>query len=274
MVIGCSSSPSTLSDESTFDENHAQDMAVREETSQLVWEISPTLDLLTPENEADFETMEVEYFDGVQWFLAQPQDRDKAPWIVVVHERWGLNEEIKDMTRVLAMNGYRALAVDLYDGVVAEDMETARSSMMNLDQERATANLLAAEEYLRGSSSQVASLGWCLGGKQSLELSIASDTLDATIIYYGRLTDDQERLASVNSPLLWIFAENDGGIPPSDVQAFEQALEQVWVTDKDITIYPWVDHAFANPTWDNYAQEETIDAWNKTLQFLEKQLSS
>lgn len=49
------------------------------------------------------------------------------------------------MARIIAMNGYKALAVDLYEGQVADSMETAKTLSSELKQESATANLLAAE---------------------------------------------------------------------------------------------------------------------------------
>jgi len=264
-----------VSDDQVFEEQHAKEMEKKaEKESEFAWESSPTLDLLIPENEIDIVTETVEYTDWVVWFLAYPQDNPQAPWIVVIHEWWGLNDHIKDMTRILAMNGYRALAVDLYKGEVASEMEDARWLMTSLDGEEATTNLLAAEEYLRNESEKVASLWWCLWWAQSLRLSLASDSLDATVLYYGRVIDDPEQLENINQPLLGIFAEDDGWIPPSAVEAFQAWLESAWKTDYDITIYPSVGHAFANPTWNNYEQEATVDAWQKTLKFLKDQLWS
>ena len=106
------------------------------------------------------------------------------------------------MARIMAMNGYKALAVDLYKGQRATDMETAKTLSSSLIQEETTANLLDAEAFLRTKTQKVASLGRCLGGKQSLELSLASETLDATIIYYGRLTGNAELLSTINEPML------------------------------------------------------------------------
>lgn len=143
------------------------------------------------------------------------------------------------MADILAEYGYTALAVDLYNGQVATDMSGARALSSALDQTGATANLLAAEEWLRTNqqSPQVVSWGRCLGGKQSLQLSLASDTLDGTIIYYGRLETDPTVLQTINTPVLGIFAENDQGIPPSQVETFEQALASI-NKQADITIYP------------------------------------
>ena len=85
------------------------------------------------------------------------------------------------------------------------------------------------------------------------------------------LETDPVALQSISTPILGIFAENDQGIPPSSVHAFEEGLVAIDI-ESDITIYPWVDHAFANPTGGNYSPDETKDAWNKTLSFLSKYL--
>lgn len=263
----------TQQDEDWFEERHADAM---DERDQLALRegggLSETIDLLMPENEQDIVTETVEYTPWVEGFLAYPQDKADAPWVVVIHERWWLNEHIEDMARILAMNGYRALAVDLYGGVVAEDSDQARELSSSLDNQEAERNLLDAEEFLRDGSSQVASLWWCMGWAQSLNLSIASESLDATVIYYGRLSDDQDRLRSINTPLLWIFAEEDNGIPPEAVSSFTGTLNNLWIDNIDVTVYPWVWHAFANPTGWNFEQEATLDARSNTLEFLRETL--
>ncbi|MEY3197934.1 MAG: hypothetical protein RL023_771 [Candidatus Parcubacteria bacterium] len=104
-------------------------------------------------------------------------------------------------------------------------MDQAKILSSALDQSGATVNLIAAESFLRKNSTKVASRGRCLGGKQSLELSMASTTLDATVVYYGRLPTDIEKIKTVNEPLLGIFAELDNGIPPASVNAFQASLD-------------------------------------------------
>jgi carboxymethylenebutenolidase len=62
-------------------------------------------------------------------FLARPSSGGTAPGILVIHEWWGLNDNIRAMTRRLAGEGYVALAVDLYEGGVAEERDEARRLM-------------------------------------------------------------------------------------------------------------------------------------------------
>ena len=121
------------------------------------------------------------------------------------------------------------------------------------------------------SPDKIGSIGWCFGGGQSLQLALNNDEMDATVIYYGSLVTDTETLSSIKWPVLGIFAEQDKGITVDAVNAFESSLNELEIQN-DIIIYVEVDHAFANPSGDRYAPEESKDAWNKTLEFLEDTL--
>ena len=120
--------------------------------------------------------------------------------------------------------------------------------------------------------SSMGSIGWCFGGGQSLNLALNNDNMDATVIYYGQLVTDTEELSKINWPVLGVFAELDSGIPPETVNQFESTLNEVGI-ENNITIYPGVNHAFANPSGDRYAPDESRDAWEKTLAFFDQKLS-
>lgn len=273
LLTGCASKQ--IQPDDSFEEKHANDMQQKmdqEEKPTAGGEQISTIDLLTPTRPLVINEMIVEYSSWTYWFYAESVDNPSAPAVILIHEWWGLNDHIKDMARIIAMNWYKALAVDLYKGQVATDMETAKTLSSSLVQKETTTNLLAAEAYLRTKTDKVASLWRCLWWKQSLELSLASNTLDATIIYYGRLTGDATTLQNINEPILWIFAENDSGIPPSAVAEFEQGLIAAGKTWYDITIYSGTNHAFANPTGNAFAKEATLDAWSKVLWFLKTNL--
>lgn len=213
---------------------------------------------------------DVAYFEDTVGYYAQPGEEGDFPGVVMIHEWWGLNTHIKDMARELAQQGYRVLAVDLF-GSVATTSDEARAQVSALDQEQALNNLQAATTYLRArGASKIASLGWCFGGGQSLQMSVNQD-VDATVIYYGNLITDSEQLSNLNSPVLGIFGSEDTSIPVDSVNQFETTLEELNIA-KDITIYDGVGHAFANPSGDNYAPDETKDAWAKTLEFLQSNL--
>lgn len=209
---------------------------------------------------------------AVSGLLAQPSKPGTYPSVLMVHEWWGLNDNIETMARLLAAEGYRVLAVDLY-GEVATTQEKAKelSGKARADEAGTTAKLAAAADWLRATGSgKLATLGWCFGGQQSLRASLARPA-DATVIYYGNLVTDSGALAKLNGPVLGIFGDQDQSVPVAEVEKFRQALGQAG-KPADIHVYPGVGHAFANPSGARFAPGETLDAWAKTLAFLEKSL--
>src|SRR5215211_480136 len=235
----------------------------------------------TSSNIQTIQNKTVNYYDSASGYLVYPvlnpnNNTQKLPAVVMIHEWWGLNDNIKDMANMLAKEGYVVLAVDLY-GEVATDPGRAMelSSSVRNNPEEAVANMQGAVNYLGSlenvNSSRIASLGWCFGGGQSLQLALNSEEhpLAATVIYYGNLVNDTESLSKIKWPVLGVFGDQDQSIPVDSVMQFEQALNEIGITN-EIYIYPGVGHAFANPSGDNYAPKETADAWKKTLVFLEK----
>ena len=235
----------------------------------------------TSSNIQTIQNKTLNYYDNASGYLVYPvlnpnNNTQKLPAVVMIHEWWGLNDNIKDMANMLAKEGYVVLAVDLY-GEVATDPGRAMelSSSVRNNPEEAVANMQGAVNYLGSlenvNSSRIASLGWCFGGGQSLQLALNSEEhpLTATVIYYGNLVNDTESLSKIKWPVLGIFGDQDQSIPVDSVMQFEQALNEIGITN-EIYIYPGVGHAFANPSGDNYAPKETADAWKKTLVFLEK----
>jgi carboxymethylenebutenolidase len=201
---------------------------------------------------------------------------NKLPAVVMIHENRGLNEHIKMMADTLAKEGYVVLAVDLFNGQVASNQEVAGqlSGAVRENPTEAIANLRAAVRYLASlenvNASQISSLGWCFGGQQSLQLALNTEAkypLSSTIIYYGRLVSDPDELSKIKWPVLGIFGDQDDSIPVENVTNFESALDSLGIPN-EIYVYEGVGHAFANPSRDSYAPEQTADAWNKTLSFL------
>ncbi len=210
-------------------------------------------------------------------FLAEPSPSASGPGhypgVVMIHEWWGLNQEIKDMATNLSKQGYRVLAVDLYGRQAVATADEARALSASISQTESAANMKAAAKYLRDTGSKkIASLGWCFGGGKSLELALSGEKLDAVIIYYGTpLVTDKNTLAKLPAPVLGIFGDKDTSIPIQQVKDFQAGLIMNDIKN-EIEIYKGVGHAFANPSGMNYAPKETADAWQKTLLFLRKNL--
>lgn len=211
-------------------------------------------------------------------YLARPsENQESLPALIVIHEWWGLNDNIKAMTRQLAAEGYTALAVDLYRGQGAETPEKARElvTQASSNPKQLEDNLKAAYQYLQQEQKapKIASIGWCFGGTWSLNTALLfPDQLDATVIYYGgEITTDPDQLKQLQMPILGIFGELDQNPPVETVKRFEQVLNSL-NKSAEIYIYEKAEHAFANPSGTRYNAEAAKDAWTKTTAFLEKHL--
>jgi carboxymethylenebutenolidase len=203
--------------------------------------------------------------------LALPADTP-APAVLLIHEWWGLNDQIKAVAGELARQGYAALAVDLYDGNVATASEEAERLRKAVDAAVATDTLVSWVEWLRKhpkGTGKVATIGWCFGGGWSLNASIATP-VDATIIYYGQVDQPASRLARLQGPVLGHFATRDQRINRPMVEGFEKSMAEA---GKPLTVYWYeADHAFANPTGARYDAEDAKLAWDRTLAFFRAHL--
>jgi carboxymethylenebutenolidase len=221
-------------------------------------------------------TAERTTIDGTPGYLARPADDGTYPAVVLIHEWWGLNENIEHMADILAGHGYVVFAVDLYDGEVATNSSQAArlSGQVRANPDEAVAKMSAAVDGLReraDTTNQVASLGWCFGGGQSLQLSLSDAELNATVIYYGTVATDEETLRNIDAPVLGVFGAEDQVVPVEDVRAFNQTLDDLGV-EHEVYVYEGAGHAFANPSGQRFQPDATRDAWAKTLAFLDETL--
>ena len=213
-------------------------------------------------------TEAVTFGEAGSGFLAVP---NKAPAgaLVLIHEWWGLNDQIKAVAREFADAGYLALAVDLYGGKVATSAEEAMAAMKAVDPAKATATLVAAVDYLRGhekGNGKVGTVGWCFGGGWSLNASLATP-VDATVVYYGNVARKADDLGKLEGPVLGHFGTLDQNIDKEMVSGFEAEMEKAGKTASLTVHWYEANHAFANPTGARYDAEDAKLDWDRTLAF-------
>jgi len=213
----------------------------------------------------------------VRGYLAKPKAaQGPLPGLIVIHEWWGLNDNIRQMTDRLAGEGYAALAVDLYGGQVATDPQQAQKIMQSVMKDTAPGeeNLRQAYNYLetQQKAPKIGVIGWCFGGGWSLGTALLlPDKIDATVIYYGFVESDKEKLAKLQMPIVGFFGGEDKAIPMATALGFQKALQELG-KQAEIYLYDGADHAFANPSGGNYNAEAAQDSWQKTTAFLAKNL--
>ncbi len=201
-------------------------------------------------------------------YVAKPKDKAKGA-VLVVHEWWGLTDWVKHMADELAGQGYLALAVDLYKGKMTSDPKEAMALMQAKDETWGDAVEEAGIEWLKANSggAKVATIGWCMGGGESLKASL-NDPKDvsATIMFYGRPVEEVAKLKTLQGPVLGIWGNLDKSFTPETVAAFDKALTEAGVKHQ-FHAYD-AGHGFANPSSGAYSTDAAKDAWHKTLTFL------
>lgn len=214
---------------------------------------------------------------GQKAYLSLPAGaKAPMPGVVVIHEWWGLNDHVKHWADRLAAEGYAALAVDLYEGTIATTTDEAMAAIQKVDDAKALATMRAGHDFLvqdeRVKAPRTASIGWCFGGRKSLELALAEPELDGAVVYYGRPITDAAALAPLKTELLGVFGSRDKSIPPEKVAEFRTALTSAGKRF-DIREYD-ADHAFANPSNPRYDEKNAGQAWEVTRAFLRRVLTA
>jgi carboxymethylenebutenolidase len=214
----------------------------------------------------------------VAGFLVRPVGAaGPLPGLIVIHEWWGLNDNVRDEAARLAAEGYVVLAVDLYGGTQATEPRDAMklSQQLTANPGPAELNLHAAYAYLDKveQAPRIGTIGWCLGGRWSLRTAlILPDKVDATVIYYGTVKADDADLARLQMPVLGFFGSKDRVVPAPTVKAFEAAMQRLG-KNVDVHMYEGADHAFANPSGTAYEPQAAEDAWRRTTAFLRENLA-
>jgi carboxymethylenebutenolidase len=193
-------------------------------------------------------------------------------WILVFQEWWGLNDNVKRESEKLYkdLGNVNVLALDMYDGKVATDRETAGKYMGEFKQDRGNAIIKGALAYA-GSTAKIGTIGWCFGGGESMQAALLSGSQAvACVMYYGMPEENMDRLKGLSGDVLFVFAAKDKWINQDVVTKFENNMKSA---GKKLTVKKYdADHGFANPSNPIYDKSATEDAYKNSLGFLKARL--
>jgi len=230
---------------------------------------------------AEITTQEVSYpgrIGNLKGYVARPAGDGARPVVIVVQEWWGLNENIKDIARRFANEGYFAIAPDLYSrqgNKVATDPNTAAQLMGGLKTEDGIEDLKSTINWIRGQkdakASKIGITGYCMGGTYATLLPCESKEISAAAPFYGEIPSDK-KIENLNCPIFYAYGANDGWIQRPDVERLAAALKK-FGKKGEAKIYEGCDHGFFNDTRkDVYAPDAAKDAWQHTLRLFAENL--
>lgn len=198
-------------------------------------------------------------------YLAAPDT--PGPGVLVIQEWWGLVGHIREVADRFAAEGFTALAPDLFHGESTTSPDEAGKLFMALEIGRAEQDLRSAADYLGtvASGSRVGVVGFCMGGQLALFAASKSERIGACVDFYGVHPNVRPDYPAIRCPVLGLFAENDGFVPPAAVAKLGDDLSGAGVAH-ELHTYPGTDHAFFNDERPEvYDAEAAADAWNRTV---------
>jgi carboxymethylenebutenolidase len=220
--------------------------------------------------------------DGVEIMGYFSVPRKRAPAVIVLHEWWGLNEQIKGVADRLSKEGFSVLGLDLYKGKVVDNPNDAGQLMTDMFQNRleeVSNTFKVAVDYLKSldkvSPKKVGVIGFCCGGTLTMYFaSIFSDILDVACPFYGLPQLAPIKPENIKIPIFFILAEKDEFVNNDDVI---ELAKKVWRNGVEVQlkVYPGVNHAFLNEKRPEvYHEPSAKDAWAMMVNFLKKHLGS
>jgi carboxymethylenebutenolidase len=213
-----------------------------------------------------FPTADGQQAKGYMLKAAGPSDR----WLFVYQEWWGLNDNIKQQAEIFYddLEGkVNVIALDMYDGKVTSTPQEAGQFMQSVKEERLE-NIVLGAKILAGPKAQIANVGWCFGGGWSLKSALLNGKQTiGSVMYYGMPVRDVERLKTLNSDVLGLFA-TEQYISEAIVKEFAANME---TAGKKLTykIFPAV-HGFANPSNPKFDPVASKEAYGMALGYLKE----
>jgi carboxymethylenebutenolidase len=208
-------------------------------------------------------------------YLAVPDGPGPHPGVVVIHEAYGLNKNIKDIGRRLADAGYVALAVDLFGGrnrVVCmtrfmTGMLAGSPNRYGVGDLKDALTVLSAMPEV--DPKRVGAIGFCMGGGFAIAWACTDSRLRAIAPFYGsnpRPLDAARRMC----PVVGSYPEKD--FSAGSGRALDKALAGFGI-ERDIKIYPGARHSFFNDTGRAYDKAAAEDSWQRVITFFGEHLA-
>lgn len=212
-------------------------------------------------------------------YLAVPATAGPWPAVVVLHEVFGLNDDIRRIADRFAGEGYLAFAPALFQRGHKPICIVSAFRALATGKGSAVDDIIAAAEYLRNddrTTGKVGSAGFCMGGGFCL-LVADRGVFDATAPNYGPFPP-ATGVPTRSCPIVASYGAADRLLPNAAAK-LEEGLAPSGVA-RDIKEYPGVGHSFLNE-WKTpsqlhiverivgvqYSAPQAEDAWRRILEF-------
>jgi carboxymethylenebutenolidase len=208
-------------------------------------------------------------------YFARPEGSGLFPGVLVIHEIYGLNDNIKEITHRFANQGYAALAVDLFshrNRAICMFRFFAGMTMNSLNH-GGIRDLKAGLDHLAAQPGvdpeRLGAVGYCMGGSFAIALACADNRLRAIAPYYAMNPRPLEAVRRL-CPVVGSYPSNDFTTNAGKKLDIELDHYQI---EHDIKIYPGAKHSFFNDqTPATYDPAAAQDSWQRVLAFFSEHI--
>ena len=230
---------------------------------------------------------EVACANGMPAFLAHPDTRGPFPVMVLLHERYGLQDHQRELCTRFAADGLAAIAPNLFFREPNLEAIARAEARAEVSDEQVNSDIDAALDYLQANVpgadlSKVAVMGLCQTGRFPIAYSaMSSARISAAVVFHGaaykrewvlnaeKIIPYDELIARSRVPVFGAFGEKDVLIEREDVLRFRGSLESA-NRSYEIVIYRDAPHSWLNHRIEGWRQPQAEAAWKALLAFLER----
>jgi carboxymethylenebutenolidase len=212
----------------------------------------------------------------IRAYVARPKTPGPHPAVIMVHEFWGVKQDINDKAEALAAEGYLVVAPDAFRGRTTALLPGAIYNVVATPAEQVDADMTVVFKWLELQPdvlpNRIAIMGFCFGGGTAINQAVSNPGIAATAVFYGRPVTEASRLKGLG-PVMGAFGGADSSISVDSVRAFESGLNTAGVKN-EIKIYDGQPHAFVTDMNAIRAGGAPGEAWAQLLRFLDANLKS
>lgn len=209
-------------------------------------------------------------------FFAHPGSRGPFPGLLVIHEIFGLNDNIRQIARQFAEEGYAALAIDLFSNRnrMVCMLQAFYGMMVKPLNNPLLADLQSSLDFLgqlpEVDSAHIGTVGFCMGGGYALQLAVTDKGMKAASVFYAANPKPLDSVAQ-SCPIVGSYPDKD--FTTNAARELETVLTEHDIPH-DIKIYDNTLHSFFNRQRTGFEVEASKDAWQRMLTFFEKYLAA